>query len=156
MFIRSLFLLSFTIMVACSSCQTNKVKRTTTSIGTSAFNATVTTIAGDVSQRGKNDDADPLKARFLYPKKLIWDDRNKSLYIADGSGQSNLRKIDENGRVSTPVPYVGTSNEIHDVCLAPGSAGSLYFATTLGQLEKVVDAGTPQIIIDWETAKWHT
>ncbi|HLL44080.1 MAG TPA: hypothetical protein VK369_13120 [Segetibacter sp.] len=149
MFIRSLFLFTFIAVVSFSSCQKNKVGSNTPNNSTTDFNVTVTTFAGDASERGTKDDADPLKARFSSPKKLIWDDRNKSLYIADGAGASGLRKIDANGSVSTPVPYVGTSNEIYDVCLVPDEAGAVYFATTLGQLQKVADGGVPEILIDW-------
>ena len=137
MFIRSLFLFTFIAVVSFSSCQKNKVGSNTPNSSLPDFTVTVTTFAGNASERGTTDDVDPLKARFSSPKKLIWDDRNKSLYIADGAGASGLRKIDANGDVSTPVPYVGTSNEIYDVCLVPDKAGAIYFGTTLDSSKKL-------------------
>jgi sugar lactone lactonase YvrE len=147
---RSFFLFVFNALMVCGSCQTESAQNHD-GIGSSAasFKVTVTRIAGDSTQFAHIDYSNPLKARFSSPKKLVWDDRTQSLFIVDGAGASGIRKMDRNGKISTPLPDVGTSNEIYDVCLVPGEAGAIYFGTTLGELQKYTAAGTPEIIIDW-------
>lgn len=152
MFYRIFFMIAFGAAAVGSSCQQKTAGNPSTNGGavTSPFNVTFTRIAGDSTQFGSADNADPLKARFLFPKKLVWDHRTQTLLIADGSGAGRIRKMDKSGNITTPLPYTGTSNDIHDACLAPDKAGTVYFGTTLGQLEKYSDGGTPEIIINWK------
>ena len=96
---------------------------------TAAFNVTVTTIAGKVKDHGNAEDGSGVNARFWNPTKMVYDSRNNTLYVADGT---TIRSIDQQNNVKTYLPLGALSNfnEIYDIDLAPGSAaGTLYCIT---------------------------
>lgn len=101
------------------------------------FNVTITTVAGKQNDAGNAEDGNGAAARFFNPTKMVLDNRNNILYIADGTV---IRSMDAGNNVSTYVPLntIGNSfNEILDIALAPGAAGSLYLTTKENDLWKI-------------------
>ena len=83
-------------------------------------------------------------ANFSHPYKCCYDPRNKQLYVAD---QNQIKVIDEHNNVTTLMGQ-GVLNgwdEIFDIDLAPGAAGSLYFTTKYNTLYKI-DGGTNELV----------
>lgn len=110
--------------------------------GTNNLTVNVTTVAGKANDKGNAEDGNGGNARFWSPGKMIYDNRNSILYIADGSV---IRCMDEQLNVSTYLPLnaIGNSyDEILDICLAPGSGGSLYITTKANELWRIVPNGT--------------
>ena len=105
------------------------------------FNVTVTTIAGKVNEPGTGEDGNGANARFQNPTKMVFDDRNKMLYVADGT---SIRSIDQQNNVKTylPVGDLSPYNEIKDIDIAPGAnGGTLYFVSKENDLWKIEPNG---------------
>lgn len=153
--LKNVFLFGGIIMIALSSCEKNDIDDTSNGGGT--ISADVTLIAGSPTKFASQDNTNPLNARFYDPKKILWHDRTKALYILDASGTTYLRRLDQNG-VSTVAPYTfGLHSEAFDIALAPDAAGSLLVTTSLGRLMKLdptvpISATNPSIIIDWKNS----
>ncbi len=105
------------------------------------FNVTVTTIAGKVNDPGNGEDGNGVNARFQNPTKMVFDNRNKMLYVADGTC---IRQIDEQNNVQTYLPrgVLSPYNEIKDIDIAPGTnGGTLYFVSKENDLCKIEPNG---------------
>ena len=153
MFTGKLFLLLALGTFACTSCTKEKMTDTTvvTEQHTESFDASlvstsnvvVTTIAGKLDDPGNAQDGNGSNARFWNPTKMVYDSRNNTLYVADGTV---IRSIDRQNNVKTYVPLgaIGSSyNEILDMDVAPGTAGgTLYLITKENDLWKIVPSGT--------------
>ncbi|WP_018611266.1 hypothetical protein [Segetibacter koreensis] len=106
-----------------------------------AFNVTVSTIAGKLDDRGNAEDGNGANARFWNPTKMVYDNRNNILYVADGTV---IRSIDMQNNVKTYIPLgaIGSSyNEILDMDVAPGTGGTLYIVTKENDLWKIEPNG---------------
>ena len=137
--IKPFFLL---LLMACAACEKDKNKDTADQTPTPenyTVNATVSTVAGSAGQSG-NQDGRGSEARFSGPKKMIYDDRDQSLYIVDDP--ATIRKMDAQNNISTYLPagMLSVYNSITDICLAPGAAGNLY-VTTSRALYKISPSG---------------
>ena len=137
----------FILVAAISSlsCTKDTAQNTPHSPGTQGnpgtIQVTVSTIAGKLRDHGNAEDGNGSNARFWNPTKMIYDNRNNMLYIADGSV---IRSMDIQNNVSTYIPLgaIGSSyNEILDIALAPGSGGTLYITTKENDLWKIEPAG---------------
>ncbi|CAN5757951.1 hypothetical protein BH11BAC3_BH11BAC3_11760 [soil metagenome] len=98
---------------------------------------TVTTIAGKLQDHGNAEDGNGVNARFWNPTKMVFDNRNNRLYVADGT---TIRSIDAANNVTTYMPLGAISrfSEILDIDIAPGTAGgTLYFTTKENDLIKI-------------------
>ena len=144
---KNLLRLAFTATIACSSCSKDKIDGipntpgTPGTPGTPAFNVTVSTIAGKLDDHGKAEDGNGINARFWNPTKMVYDNRNNILYIADGTV---IRSMDQANNVRTylPLKTLGNYNEILDIDLAPESAGgTLYITTKENDLWKIEPDG---------------
>jgi hypothetical protein len=108
---------------------------------TSVNNATqyavnVTTIAGRFGMQG-DADGNGSNARFWNPTKMVYDNRNNTLYVADGTV---IRSIDKQNNVKSYLPYgkINNYDEILDIDVTPDSiGGSLYFITKENNLYKI-------------------
>ncbi|TKK71743.1 hypothetical protein FC093_01595 [Ilyomonas limi] len=153
MFIGKLILFIAIGIIACSSCNKDKIRDTAIAGDRAAYNAVatlvntsnvkVTTIAGKLDDPGNAQDGNGSNARFWNPTKMVYDSRNNLLYVADGTV---IRSIDGQNNVKTYVPLgaIGSSyNEILDMDVAPGTAGgTLYIITKENDLWKIVPNGT--------------
>jgi hypothetical protein len=154
--LKNVFLFGAISMIALSSCKKDVIDGPSNG-GGGNISADVTLIAGSPTEFASVDNTNPLTARFYGPKKLLWHDKTKTLYILDASGTTYLRKLDQNG-VSTVAPYTfGLHSEAFDIALAPDVAGSLLVTTSLGRLMKLdptvpISATNPSIIIDWRNS----
>ncbi len=104
-------------------------------------NAIVYTIAGKAGDHGNAEDGNGSNARLWNPTKMVYDDRNSTLYVADGTV---IRSIDQQNNVKTYMPLGTISNysEILDLDRAPGWAGgNLYFTTKENDLIKIEPNG---------------
>ncbi|MGG9964196.1 hypothetical protein [Ferruginibacter sp. SUN106] len=102
---------------------------------------TVTTIAGKVNDHGNGEDGNGLNARFWNPTKMVFDNRNNMLYVADGT---SIRSIDQQNNVKTYLPehVLSAFNEIMDIDLAPGpDGGTLYFISKENDIWKIEPNG---------------
>jgi hypothetical protein len=143
MLIRKLFLFAVVAAIAFSSCTKNKGPYTPPppDNGDGEFSVNVTTIAGQVSNKG-GEDGNGSDARFWNPTKMVYDSRNNMLYIADGSV---IRSMDAQNNVSTYVPLNaigGSFDEILDMDVAPGAGGTIYVTTMYSQLWKIEPNGS--------------
>lgn len=137
---------TFTATIACSSCTKDKIQNIPNTPNTpdtpaSSFNVTVSTIAGKVGDHGNAEDGNGSNARFWNPTKMVYDNRNNMLYIADGTV---IRSMDQANNVSTYLPLhtLSNYNEILDIDLAPGAAGgTLYIVTKENDLWKIEPDG---------------
>jgi hypothetical protein len=106
-----------------------------------AGNTIVSTIAGKEGDHGNAEDGNGSNARFWNPTKMVFDDRNNMLYVADGT---TIRSIDPANNVKTYM-VLGTIsgyNEIADIDLAPGpDGGTLYFISKENDIWKITPAG---------------
>src|SRR4051794_20838680 len=59
---------------------------------TATFKVNVVTIAGKRGDHGNAEDGNGANARLWNPGKMVYDQRNKVLYVADGT---TIRSIDE-------------------------------------------------------------
>jgi sugar lactone lactonase YvrE len=110
-----------------------------------SMQAIVTTIAGKPGNKGNAEDGNGAAARFWNPTKMVYDNRNNTLYVADGTV---IRSIDQQNNVKTYMPLGAISNfsEILDIDIAPGAAGgSLYFTTKENDLVRIEPAGDSYI-----------
>lgn len=109
--------------------------------GPAGFKAAVTTIAGKLQDQGNGEDGNGTHARFWNPTKMIYDNRNHLLYVADGTV---VRSIDEQNNVATymPLGVISKWSEILDLALAPGAAGSLYLVTSQHELIRIEPGGS--------------
>jgi sugar lactone lactonase YvrE len=101
----------------------------------------VTTIAGMANTPGTVTDGNGASARFLNPTKMVFDNRNKMLYVADGTC---IRSIDQQNNVKTylPLGVLSPYNEIKDIDIAPGeNGGTLYFVSKENDLWKIEPNG---------------
>jgi hypothetical protein len=140
MLLKNVLVIAFSALTACCSCQ--KKKESTGGGATNQFNVTVSTIAGKIGDHGNAEDGIGSAARFWNPTKMIYDNRNSTLYVADGTA---IRSIDQNNEVKTYVPFtvLGNYDDIFDICLAPGTAGgTLYITTKYNDLWKIEPDGT--------------
>src|SRR3954452_17343517 len=151
MIISKLFLFFAVSTIVCTSCNKEKFTDTTIVSENGADNATTTlastsnvvvkTIAGKLDDRGNAQDGNGSDARFWNPTKMVYDSRNNMLYIADGTV---IRSMDAQYIVNTYVPLnaIGNSfNEILDMDVAPGAAGTLYITTHENDLWKIEPEG---------------
>jgi hypothetical protein len=107
----------------------------------STFTVNVSTIAGKFGVQG-DADGQGINARFWNPTKMVYDNRNKTLYVADGTV---LRSIDQKNNVKTYLPFgkINNYDEILDLDVTPDSiGGSLYFITKENGLYKIEPKGT--------------
>lgn len=100
---------------------------------------TVITLAGQPGAQG-DADGNGTTARFWNPTKMVYDNRNNLLYIADGTV---IRSLDAQNNVKTYMPFnfISRYSEILDIALAPGAAGSLYITTSQFELMKIEPSG---------------
>ncbi len=101
----------------------------------------VTTIAGKPDDRGNAEDGHGDAARFWNPTKMVFDNRNQTLYIADGT---TIRSMDQQNNVKTfmPLHTISNYNEIMDIDLAPGpNGGTLYFISKENDIWKIEPGG---------------
>lgn len=106
------------------------------------INVTVTTIAGKLDDHGNAEDGKGMDARFWNPTKMVFDNRNNTLYVADGT---TIRSIDQQNNVSTYMPLhtISNYNEIMDIDLAPGpKGGTLYFISKENDIWKIEPGGS--------------
>jgi hypothetical protein len=147
MLIRKLFLFAVAAIIACTSCSKDKIDPTPPPPpDDGGFNVKVTTIAGQVSNKG-DEDGNGSNARFWNPAKMVYDSRNNMLYIADGTV---IRSMDAQNNVETYVPLnaIGNSwNEILDMDVAPGAGGTLYVTTKNNELWKIEPDGSNSKVI---------
>jgi hypothetical protein len=90
------------------------------------YNVHVSTIAGRFGIQGDGDGQGG-KARFWNPTKMVYDNRNHTLYVADGTV---IRSIDQQNNVKTYLPFgkINNYDEILDMDVTKDSiGGSLYF-----------------------------
>jgi hypothetical protein len=118
----------------------NKITSTSTN-DVSTFNVNVATIAGKFKTQG---DADGMgsNARFWNPTKMVFDNRNNTLYVADGTV---IRSVDRQNNVKTYLPFgkINNYDEILDMDVTKDSiGGSLYFITEENDLYKIEPKGT--------------
>jgi len=107
----------------------------------STFNVNVTTIAGKFKTQG-DADGKGSNARFWNPTKMVYDNRNKTLYVADGTV---IRSVDRQNNVKTYLPFgkINNYDEILDMDVTKDSiGGSLYFITEENDLYKIEPKGT--------------
>ncbi|HYJ63981.1 MAG TPA: hypothetical protein VEV62_09580, partial [Parafilimonas sp.] len=78
---------------------TNNLKSNVVSNATT-YNVTVTTIAGKYGIQG-DADGKGSNARFWNPTKMVYDNRNNTLYVADGTV---IRSVDQQNNVKTYLP----------------------------------------------------
>jgi len=100
------------------------------------YNVNVTTIAGKFKVQG-DDDGNGSNARFWNPTKMVYDNRNKTLYVADGTV---IRSVDQQNNVKTYLPFgkINNFDEILDMDVTKDSiGGSLYFITEENDLYKI-------------------
>jgi hypothetical protein len=104
------------------------------------FHVTVATIAGKRGDHGNAEDGNGAGARLWNPGKMVYDKRNNLLYVADGTA---IRTIDQQNNVKTYLPAGALSNfnDIEDIDIAPGAAGSLYFTAKENDLIRIEPAG---------------
>ncbi|CAN5848670.1 hypothetical protein BH11BAC4_BH11BAC4_26590 [soil metagenome] len=129
------------LVLVCSSCTKDDATSSPniTPAG-SGSTVVVSTIAGKLHDHGNAEDGNAANARFWNPGKMIYDNRNHTLYVADGT---TIRSVDALNNVNTYMPLgtIGGFNEILDLDLAPGVAGSLYFTTKENDLVKIEPDG---------------
>ncbi|HVU98487.1 MAG TPA: hypothetical protein VHE34_24855 [Puia sp.] len=150
-------LLLVSLFVSCASCQKQSqspdassggdptpTPTPTPASGRDSVKATYTIIAGRMGQSAAVDGQGG-NAAFINPYKLCFDSRNNKLYVADNN---LIRVIDQQNNVSTLLGNGVLNNfeEIYDIDLAPGAAGSLYFTTKYYALYKI-DGATNQLTI---------
>jgi hypothetical protein len=102
---------------------------------------TVTTIAGKYGIQGDADGKGD-NARFWNPTKMVYDNRNNMLYVADGTV---IRSVDQQNNVKTYLPFgkINNFDEILDIDVTKDSiGGSLFFITEQNDLYKIVPSGT--------------
>ena len=136
------------IAVIFSACTKNiDTKSNANSLATSnVSNATtyvvnVTTVAGKYKLQG-DADGKGANARFWNPTKMVYDNRNHTLYIADGTV---IRSMNAQNNVKTYLPFgkINNYDEILDMDVTPDSTGgSLYFITEQNDLYKIEPKGT--------------
>ena len=105
------------------------------------YNVSVTTIAGKAGDHGNAEDGNGANARLWNPTKMIFDNRDNVLYVADGN---TIGAIDQQNNVTTYLPLGRLSgfNEITDIDIAPGTiGGTLYFTTKENDLCKIEPDG---------------
>ena len=110
--------------------------------GGSKFHVTITTLAGKLDDKGNAEDGNGANARFWNPTKMVFDSRNNTLYIADGSV---VRSMDAQNNVRTYVPLNAIGNsfvDILDMDVAPGTGGTLYVTTDDNDLWKIEPSGS--------------
>lgn len=113
---------------------------------------TITTIAGNGSQRSAGDGGPAIQAEFRYPVDVALDDTG-NLYVAEAEG-ARIRRIDRGGRIST-VAGTGDQGDSGDggpaiqaqftfaLSIAVDASGNLYIADNTGSRVRRVDtAGT--------------
>lgn len=106
----------------------------------SQYKVTVTTIAGKFGAQG-DADGKGSKARFWNPAKMVYDNRNNILYIADGTV---IRSINAQNDVKTYLPFgkINNYDEILDIDVTDDAVGgSLYFITKENDLYKIEPKG---------------
>jgi len=104
------------------------------------YTVNVTTIAGKYGIQG-DADGKGANARFWNPTKMVYDSRNKTLYVADGTV---IRSIDAQNNVKTYLPFgkINNYDEILDMDVTKDSVGgSLYFITEENGLYKIEPKG---------------
>lgn len=150
MFIKQYFLLLLAGIAACASCQKSngdKGNNTDDTGNTTGLNATVSTVAGTKGITGTADGSGAA-ARFSGPEKMVWDGRNQCLYIVDDP--VTIRKMDAQNNVTTYLNagggVINVFNDITDISLAPGAAGSLYVITARA-LYRIEPAGNSATVI---------
>ena len=136
------------VMLLFTSCSKNiDINSNMSNLNTSTVNnatqsaVTVTTIAGAYGLQGDNDGKGS-NARFWNPTKMVYDNRNKTLYVADGTV---IRSVDAQNNVKTYLPFgkINNYDEILDIDVTPDSiGGSLYFITEENGLYKIEPKGT--------------
>jgi len=132
------------LTTACSkSIDTHPDKNSATGIVTNITQSTVnvTTIAGKYGTQG-DADGNGSNARFWNPTKMVYDSRNKTLYVADGTV---IRSVDAKNNVKTYLPFgkINNYDEILDMDVTHDSVGgSLYFITEENSLYKIEPKGT--------------
>lgn len=128
------------LSASCSKSAANGPDTTNTGSNVPKVNLTVTTFAGKLNDKGNAEDGAGSNARFWNPTKMVYDYRNNTLYVADGT---TIRSVDAAANVKTYLPLRSISNwdEILDIDLAPGAGGSLYFVSAEHNLWKVEPAG---------------
>ncbi len=105
------------------------------------YSVKVTTIAGKFGVQGDADGTGSV-ARFWNPAKMVYDNRNNKLYVADGTV---IRSIDKQNNVKTYLPFgkIGNYADILDIDVTADSVGgSLYFTTKENDLYKIEPQGT--------------
>ena len=133
------------VVFAATACSKKEIK-VSDSHGTldpaaSALKVNVTTIAGKIGDHGNAEDGNGADARFWNPTKMVFDNRNNTLYVADGT---TIRSIDQQNNVKSYMPLgtISSFNEILDIDVAPGpSGGSLYFTSKENDLWKIEPNG---------------
>jgi len=142
--------IAFAVLVLTTSCSKNiENKPDISSLKTNAiinadtiqYNVTVSTIAGKYGIQG-DADGKGSNARFWNPTKMVYDSRNKTLYVADGTV---IRSIDAQNNVKTYLPFgkINNYDEILDMDVTKDSiGGSLYFITEENSLYKIAPMGT--------------
>lgn len=135
-------------MLLCTTACTKDIDKTS-SVSDQQVNAStqkiyvvnVKTIAGKYGIQG-DENGNGSNARFWNPTKVVYDYRNKTLYVADGT---IIRSVDASNNVKTYLPLgkINNFDEILDIDLAPDSVGgSLYFITEFNGLYKIAKKGT--------------
>lgn len=112
-----------------------------TETGQGKLVVTVSTIAGKLGDHGNAEDGNGINARLWNPTKMVYDNRNNMLYVADGTV---IRSIDRQNNVKTYMPLgtISGFNEIQDIDLAPGPlGGTLYFVSKENDVWKVEPDG---------------
>ena len=139
------FLVLVTLFLA-SSCKKNVDVNSDASVTTNAISNTstyivnVTTIAGKLKTQG-DIDGQGNNARFWNPTKMVYDNRNSVLYVADGTV---IRSVDKQNNVKTYLPFgkINNYDEILDMDIAQDSiGGTLYFITKENGLYKIGPSG---------------
>jgi hypothetical protein len=117
------------------------LKTTAVNNATVQYNVAVSTIAGKYGIQGDADGKGG-NARFWNPTKMVYDIRNKTLYVADGTV---IRSVDAQNNVKTYLPFgkINNYDEILDMDVTKDSiGGSLYFITEENSLYKIEPKGT--------------
>jgi hypothetical protein len=142
--------ISFAMLLLTTSCSKNienipdnssNLRATVVKNAAIQYNVTVSTIAGKYGIQG-DADGKGSNARFWNPTKMVYDNRNKTLYVADGTV---IRSVDAQNNVKTYLPFgkINNYDEILDMDVTKDSVGgSLYFITEENNLYKIEPKGT--------------
>ena len=128
-------------LIFTAACGKKESRPSVTTSPDNTIHVTVTTIAGKVNDHGNGEDGNGPDARFWNPTKMVFDNRNNMLYVADGTC---IRSIDQQNNVKTYMPehVLSAYNEIMDIDIAPGTnGGTLYFISKENDIWKIEPNG---------------